>query len=143
MFKIGVWFLPYQTEEKSNKLHEAIVSAVTSIPELGVTDEKDITFFFVTDPKNHIGGEVTVEINLSQRPERTFEVLQSLAIGVGGSIKGLYPSVKVECCITTQGFWTSDAFEHSHKNDHSGCAEYGSALHMMSKSGLCPNCGKP
>lgn len=26
---------------------------------------------------------------------------------------------------------------------HSNCAEYGSALHMMSKSGLCPSCNKP
>jgi len=31
----------------------------------------------------------------------------------------------------------------SAKSIHADCAEYGSALHMMSKSGLCPSCNKP
>ena len=112
---IKIWCLPLnQNQRDLNRLHRKIVEAVTSISELGLKDEKDMTNLFVPDLMEYgLGTEIIVEISgLFEKPERTFEVLQRLAENVGKAVKGLYPKAKVECFVSTfnpkQGFWTSD-----------------------------------
>jgi len=99
---IKIWCLPpNQTENKLNKLHNAIVSAVTSIKELGLKDEKDMTNLFVPDLMQYgLGSEIIVEITgLFESPERTPEVLNGLAGAVGRTVKLFYPEAKVECFV--------------------------------------------
>lgn len=111
---IKVWCLPAdQSEEKLNDLHQSIVSAVISIPELGLKDENDMTCLFVPDLMSYgLGEEIIVEISgLFEKPERTDEVRQRLAENVGSNVKKLYPDAKVECFVSSfnpiNGFWTS------------------------------------
>ncbi len=112
---IKIWCLPpNQTEEKLNKLHNSIVEAVTSIKELGLKDEKDLTNLFVPDLMQYgLGTEIIIEITgLFMKPERTQEVRNRLAEAVGKAVKNLYPETeKVECLIYSfnpaDGFWTS------------------------------------
>lgn len=112
---IKVWCLPANQKQKDlNRLHRKIVEAVTSISELGLKDETDMTNLFVPDLMEYgLGKEIIVEISgLFEKPERTPEVLQRLAENVGSAVKRLYPDAKVECFVSTfnptQGFWTSD-----------------------------------
>jgi len=111
---IKVWCLPAdQTEEDLNRLHKSMVKAVTSVSELGLKTENDMTCLFVPDLMTYgLGGEIIVEISgLFEKSERTEEVRQRLAENVGKSVKRLYPKAKIECFVTTfnpkQGFWAS------------------------------------
>lgn len=111
---IKVWCLPEQTEEELRRLHQGIVSAVVGVSELGLEDENDMTVFFPPDMMKYgIGSEVVVEVSgLFSKPERTPEVRNRLAEGVGRCVHALYPNAKVECFVTVfepwQGFWTSE-----------------------------------
>ncbi|MDP2735700.1 MAG: hypothetical protein Q8P12_05850 [bacterium] len=110
---IKVWCLPQQSEEDLNKLHQSIVAGVTSVKELGLKDEKDMTVLFPPDMMMYgLGDEVIVEISgLFVKPERTQEVRQRLAKSVGENVSVLCPNAKVECFVQpfdpAQGFWSS------------------------------------
>lgn len=110
---IKVWCLPIKGEEKLNKLHKAIVSAVVGVSELKLTDENDMTVLFPPDlMKYGLGSVIIIEITgLFQKKGRTREVLQKLCAEVGKSVKNLYPDAKVECSVQTlnpqEGFWES------------------------------------
>lgn len=112
---IKIWCLPpQQTEQDLNRLHQAIVTAVVGVTELGLKDETEMTCLFVPDLMAYgLGDEIIVEITgLFEKPERTKEVLQRLAENVGKAVQKLYPETnKVECLVYSfnpkQGFWTS------------------------------------
>lgn len=112
---IKIWCLPpNQSEDALNKLHNAIVNAVTSIKELGLKDEKDLTNLFVPDLMSYgLGTEIIVEITgLFIKPERTTQVRSRLAEAVGKVVQDLYPKTeKVECLVypfnPAEGFWAS------------------------------------
>jgi hypothetical protein len=46
---IKVWCLPKVSERKLNQIFKGIVSAVESVPELGLNGEKNMTVLFPTD----------------------------------------------------------------------------------------------
>ncbi len=111
---IKIWCLPSgQNETNLNRLHQGIVRAVTSISELGLKDENDMTCLFPPDLMQYgLGEEIIIEISgLFEKPERTHEVCQRLAKSVGEVVRELYPEAKIECFVATidpsQGFWTS------------------------------------
>ncbi len=104
---------PGQTEADLNRLHQGIVGAVTSVSELGLHSEDDMTCLFIPDlMKYGLGEEIIVEISgLFEKPERTQDVRRRLIKNVGEVVKELYPKADVECFLTTvnpsQEFWTS------------------------------------
>jgi len=111
---IKVWCLPVELHKKDfNELHQAIVGAVVSVPELGLRDQNDMTCLFPPDRMAYgLGEEIIVEISgLFEKPERTDEVRQRLAGRVGTAVSKLFPGAKVECFVQvhkpSQGFWTS------------------------------------
>ena len=112
---IKAWCLPSgQTEDDLNLLHQSIVRAVLSVPELGIKSQNDMTCLFPPDLMRYgLGEEIIIEIGgLYEKPERTQEVRQQLAKSVGEAVKKLYSKAKIECFIATfdpsQGFWTSE-----------------------------------
>ena len=111
---IKIYCLPESTEEKLTGLYRSIVHAVASIPEIGVSDKKDISCLLIPDMMKYgLGTEIIVEITgLYERPERTEEVRNKLATNIGEAVHSLYPSTElVECFVfpfnPTQGFWSS------------------------------------
>ncbi len=111
---IKVWCLPESEEAKLNELHQSIVRAVASVPELNVRDEKDITCLFPTDMMEYgLGTEIIVEVTgLFETFERTDEVRHRLATSIGKAVHSLYPDTElVECFVFPfhlgQGFWSS------------------------------------
>jgi len=138
---IKVWCLPPgQTEDDLNRLYESIVEATVSISELSLRGGKDITCLFPSDlMQKGLGEEIIIEI---RGLFKTADVRQQLAKSVGKSVKGLYPSSRVECFVDTaeptQGSWTS-----ADEKSESECSVHGSIEHMQSSTGLCPGCGKP
>jgi hypothetical protein len=110
---IKVWCLPKLSERKLNGVFKGIVSAVESVPELGLKGEKSMTVLFPTDAMKYgLGTEIIVEVTgLFVKPERTDEVRQRLAEEIGTTVKGLFPKAMVECFVfpfdPTQGFWTN------------------------------------
>jgi len=113
---IKTWCLPQMEESDLNQLHNAIVSAVVSIEELGLKNESDITNLFVPDLMEYgLGTEIVVEVcGLFIKPERTQDVRNRLAEVVGKAVKNLFPNAKkVECLIypfdpVVSGFWSSN-----------------------------------
>ena len=111
---IKVWCLPESEEAKLNELHQGIVRAVASVPEIGVSDEKDITCLFPTDMMKYgLGTEIIVEVTgLFDKFERTEEVRKQLARRIGEAVHSQYPDTElVECFVFPfhlgQGFWSS------------------------------------
>jgi hypothetical protein len=112
---IKLWCLPAgQSEDDLRKVHKTVVAAVTAVPELGLKDETQMTCLFPPDLMTYgLGEEIIIEIGgLFEKPERTQDVRQRLAEGVGSAVHALYPNAKVECFIQTfnpnTGFWTSN-----------------------------------
>ena len=108
---IKVWCLPQESEEQLRLVHKSIVSAVVAVSELGLKDQNDMTVLFPTDMMKYgLGEEIIIEVSLFEKPERTDEVLNRLAVNVGMSLKRIYSKAKVECVVTTfnprRGFWT-------------------------------------
>ena len=109
-----MWCLPKSTEEQLNELHQSIVQAVSSVEELGLRGEKDITCLFPTDMMAYgLGSGIIVEVTgLFEKPERTLEVRKRLAANLGNAVSERYPKAKVECLIPKfnqeiEAFWTS------------------------------------
>lgn len=98
---IKVWCLPKVGERKLNQIFKGIVSAVESVPELGLKGEKSMTVLFPTDMMKYgLGTEIIVEVTgLFVKPERTDEVRQRLAQAIGTTVKGLFPKARVECFV--------------------------------------------
>src|SRR3989344_1760893 len=113
---IKVWCLPAsQTEDDLRRLHQTIVTAVVSVPELKLKDENDMTCLFPPDQMQYgLGSEVIVEVSgLFAKRNRTPQVKRRLAKKLGEAVKGLYPNAKVECFVNTftpsqNGFWSSE-----------------------------------
>jgi hypothetical protein len=112
---IKIWCLPAnQKEEELRKLHKDIVASVISIRELGLNNENDMTVLFPSDMMSYgLGSEIVIEVSgLLEKPERTQEVRQRLAQGLGEGTKALYPDAKIECFVQSfnpaQGFWVSE-----------------------------------
>ena len=114
MIVIKVWCLPSdQSEGDLNRLHQAIVKAAVSIPELRLGDENDMVCLFPTDlMKYGLGEEIIVDINgLPYIPRKNATVCEQLARCVGESVSVLYPKARIECVVirfsSSQGVWTS------------------------------------
>lgn len=110
---IKVWCLPKMTERRLRKLHKEIVTAVVGVEELGLKNETEMTCLFPSDMMSYgLGEEVIVEVTgLFEKPERTEEVRNRLAIALGTTVKMVLPKALVECFVhpfnPKQGFWTS------------------------------------
>jgi hypothetical protein len=113
MIVIKVWCLPSdQSEDDLNRLHQAIVKAAVSFPELCLQDENDMTCLFPADlMKYGLGEEIIVEIDgLPDMFWKNRTVREQLARCVGESVSALYPKARVECSVRefnpSQGVWT-------------------------------------
>lgn len=113
---IQVWCLPEKNENVLRHIHRQIVRAVTSIPELGIKSELDMTVLFPSDLMQYgLGTDIIIMIfGLFDKPERTEEVRRRLARRVGQAISIQYPEAKVECLLAPPfdskgAFWTSTA----------------------------------
>ena len=115
---IKVWCLPKLSERKLNKVFKGIVSAVESIPELGLKGEKSMTILFPVDMMKYgLGTEIIIEVTgLFVNQERTNKVRERLAQAIGTTVKELFPKAMVECFVfpfdPSQGFWTNPPTEH-------------------------------
>ena len=112
---IKVWCLPSMTEKQLQKLHKDIVGAVVSVEELGLKGEDDMTCLFPSDMMSYgLGSEIIIEVTgLFEKPERTYEVRNLLALFLGGAIAKRFPRARIECFIypfnPKQGFWSSSS----------------------------------
>ena len=114
MIVIKVWCLPFeQSEDDLNRLHQAIVKAAVSVPELCLQDENDMTCLFPADlMKYGLGEEIIIEIDgLPDIPRKDLTVREQLAKCVGESVSMLYPKAKIKCSVRefnpSEGVWTS------------------------------------
>jgi hypothetical protein len=101
-------------EDKLNRLHQAIVAAVSAVKELGLTDENDMTTLFPADKMKYgLGTDIIVEITgLDDKPERTLDVLRQLAKNAGRIVSEFFPDAKIECFVhpfnhDQKGFWST------------------------------------
>ena len=114
---IKVWCLPELEEAELNGLHQDIVKAVVGIRELGFKDENDMTCLFPADMMKYgLGSEIIVEISgLFKKPERTPEVIDSLAFQVGIAVSRRFREAKIERLVypfnQTHGFWTCRSYK--------------------------------
>lgn len=114
---IRVWCLPQVEEEELRQLHQDIVKAVVGINELGLKDENDMTCLFPPDMMKYgLGSEIIIEIlGLFEKPERTPEVISSLAFQVGAAVSRRFKEAKIECFVfpfnPASGFWTCNSYD--------------------------------
>jgi len=110
---IKLWCLPQLTEAKLRKLHQSIVRAVISVPELGLKTQDDMTVLFPTDMMKYgLGEEVIVEVTgLFVKRTRTPEVRARLANHLGRAVQEHVPQAMIEVFVNPfkaeQGFWSS------------------------------------
>ncbi len=118
---IKVMCLPKLSEPELNGVFRGVISAVESVPELGLKGERSMTVLFPTDMMEYgLGTDIIVEVTgLFVKSERTDEVRQRLAQAIGTTVKGLFPKAMVECFVfpfdPTQGFWTNPRMGRRHK----------------------------
>lgn len=111
MLTIKTWCLPNDlSEEGMNDLHNAIVSAVLSIPETGVKDETEMLNLFPSDLMSYgLGTEIVIEITkvpLSCNQH----IRNSLAKAVGEAVIKMLPKARMLECEafpvdTSAGRW--------------------------------------
>ncbi len=115
---IKVWCLPDGLKEGDLKsLFRQILSAVKTVPEVGVEGEKDITIIFPKDRmKWGLGEDIVAEISdlpleLGSETATSQAVRERLAIRVGGKLKLRFPLACVKCRVEIPdprtGAWTS------------------------------------
>jgi len=115
---IKVWCLPKLSERNLNKVHRWVVSAVESVPELGLKSEKSMTILFPTDMMKYgLGTEIIIEVaGLFVNQERTNKVRERLAQAIGTAIKEFFPRAMVKCFVYSfdpaQGFWESPEMDY-------------------------------
>lgn len=116
MLRIKVWCLPANlTEGVLRQLHQEMVNAVVSIPELGLKDQNDMVTLFPTDMMKYgLGEEIIVEVEVAAKYEHTPETKQRLAANLGFVLKTHFPQAKVEVgpvrtlYPTVDAFWSSE-----------------------------------
>ncbi|MFA6252154.1 MAG: hypothetical protein WCX74_02025 [Candidatus Paceibacterota bacterium] len=101
----------YTTEDILEKMREEIITAIISIPELGLNEDM-VSVFFPADQRYIMNEGVSITImGLYDKPERTEEVRNILARNVGKTIETWLPGIQIECLIfpfiPAQGFWCS------------------------------------
>ena len=98
MLTIKTWCLPNDmSEEDIEELHNAIVSAVVSIPQTGVKDESDMLNLFPSDLMSYgLGTEISVEITKVPISDDNI-VYKKLAAKVGYAVQKMFSSAHVEC----------------------------------------------
>ncbi len=101
MLTVKTWCLPsHLTEEQLNKLHNAIVYAVTSFPETGVSSERDMLNLFPPDMMRYgLGTEILIEITNCNCNDST---CMHLAESVGKAVKALFPKAHIVCTVTSK-----------------------------------------
>ena len=120
MIKVKTWCLPELTQDELKTLHNKIVRAVVSIPELGVKDENDMENLFPSDAMEYgLGTEITIEI--TGLPFCKHYVRNRLANKVGSVVKETFPKANVECEAFKHdpgsGFWSSKESKISQEQD--------------------------
>ncbi len=118
MLKIRTWCLPAElTEEEMNNLHNAIVNAVISIPETGVSSENDMLNLFPADMMKYgLGTEIFVEILQCELEEEGCALLTE---AVGKTVKGIFPKANVECIALKGNVSAQWSSEKEKQNVHS------------------------
>lgn len=99
MVIVKVWCLPDASEDKLNRLHQAIVKAVVSVSEIGVKNQNDMICLFPADlMKYGLGEEIIIEIDgiVFDTPRRAGEKLVQF---VGKSVSVFYPDARIECFV--------------------------------------------
>jgi len=93
------------------ELHRGIVAAVESVPELGITGEKEITCLFPSDMMAYgLGTEIIIEVTgLYEKPERTQDVRDRLAQALIEAVRALQPDAELLECFV-QSFNPSQGF---------------------------------
>jgi hypothetical protein len=105
---------PATPSDKLEKLVADLQCIASGIPELGLSGA-DVSVFFPADLLSKgLGEEIIISINgLYDKPERTEEVLTTLAQRLGHRVKAFYfPEATVECVITpinAQRTWSSQS----------------------------------
>lgn len=118
---IKLWCLPKSNEEKLQEVFDNVVYAVTSVKELGLKSQRDMTVLFPPDMMAFgLGTSIIIEVTgLFEKPERTSEVLSRLAENLGKAVKAQFSGAYVECFIypfdPSQGFWSSPSMGLRHK----------------------------
>jgi len=107
MLKIKTWCLPKMTQDTLLELHQAIVSAMVKIPELGIKNENDMCNLFPGDlMKYGLGTEILIEISGIDCDDR-YEVAKK----VGAVVKKMFPKANVDCDFIEygphSGHWSS------------------------------------
>lgn len=103
MLTIKTWCLPNDlSEEELNNLHEAIVYAVISIPEVGVKDESKMLNLFPKDMMGYgLGTEIVIEI--TKVPVNCSRIiLNKLAKSVTLAVRRMLPKARVLECEATK-----------------------------------------
>ena len=91
-----------QSEKVLAQLDNKLVNTVLWVKELKVTDFKEVTCHFVSDLRKITNSKITVRISgLYEKPERTEKVLKRLGLNVCNTIQKFYPSMAVDCEVST------------------------------------------
>jgi hypothetical protein len=111
---ITVWCLPDLNEEKLRELHNKLVAATVGVKELGLKGEGDMLNTFPPDMMKYgLGSEIMVHVaELWDKPERTPEVRNRLALELGEAVESMFPDAVVAVRLDPpfdpkQGFWTN------------------------------------
>ena len=114
MLTIKTWCLPKLSQGELKKLHNNIVIAVVSIPELDIGNEEEMLNLFPVDAMSYgLGTEISIEITKFPQHVKCGNVIRNkLAEKVGKAVKKMFPSANVECDVSRvdfgAGHWTSE-----------------------------------
>lgn len=142
---VKVWCLPpIMKEEQLRELHQAIVAAAVSVPEVGVIDEKTMTTLFPKDMMEYgPGTEIVIEVISGAFEARSLDasVRNRFAESMVRAVKKFFPAAMVECFILPfnreYGFFQAPA-------EHLGiCKDCGSQLEYVGggPEAICRVCG--
>jgi len=112
MLTVKNWCLPGDlSQDRLKKLHNAIVVAVISIPETGITSEREMLDLFPSDKMSYgLGQEIKIEITDLQFKSLKI-VRDRLAIAVGRAVHKFFPKASIKCTVReaspSDGNWSS------------------------------------
>lgn len=110
MLTIKTHCLPILSQDELVKLHQKIVSAVATIPALGVKSEDDMLNLFPPDSMKYgLGTEILAEIT---DVKKDYALREELTSKIGNTLKESFPKAKVRCNIIevdSDTSWSSES----------------------------------
>ncbi|MFA6553964.1 MAG: hypothetical protein WCS89_00450 [Candidatus Paceibacterota bacterium] len=99
-----VWSVPAgQTEEDLQKIHWAIVRAVTGIPELGIKDHDRVVCMFPDNLREHSSKSVIIEVKKLMKLNRAgrvhHEIVQKIKRGFKEAARELGLGIMAKCPV--------------------------------------------